>query len=438
MTINIESSPEPKATRQEDKKQGISMSHSRDRLLFILTLGALTALGPMAVDLYLPAIPAIAEDMGEPLSIIQYTLSAYTVGFALGQLLYGPLSDRFGRRKIMFPGLVAFLVTSVLASLCENGLQLIIVRVLQAMAASAVMVTIPAMVRDLFSRQQSAKIMSSILMVMTIAPLIAPLLGGQMLKFMGWESLFIFLAVMSALAMVLAASKVPETLPEEKRLVIPASQLFLIYLSVLKNREAMGCILCHGFFFGGMFAFIAGSPYVYIELYGVKPEHYGLLFAVNIMAMMVMNMINIRLIDRLPLFTILKTGSILASISAVVMLVNAKFEIGGLVGLMIPVVIYVSCIGLTGPNSNALALSHFPRSAGTANAMSGALRFTIGGVSSAVVGLLHNGTDVPMTAVVAVCGLLSFVSLLIVRNKGVPLDEVMPEDTSDSEVRTSA
>ncbi|MGI9282789.1 MAG: Bcr/CflA family multidrug efflux MFS transporter [Endozoicomonas sp.] len=416
----------------------INIENRSDRLLFILTLGALTTLGPLAIDLYLPAIPAIAQAMGEPLSTIQYTLSAYTIGFALGQLLYGPLSDRFGRRKIMFPGLIAFLITNVLAALCETGLQLIIVRILQAMAGAAVMVTIPAMVRDLFPRQESAKVMSSILMVMTVAPLIAPLLGGQILKFLGWESLFIFLAILTALAMVLAVSKVPETLSDDRKLVIPASQLCLTYLSVLKNREAMGCILCHAFFFGGMFAFIAGSPYVYIDLYGVKPESYGLLFAVNIIAMMAMNMINIRLIGRLQLFSILKAGCTLAAISSVLLLVIAKFEIAGLAGLMIPIVIYISCIGLTGPNSNALALSHFPKSAGTANAMAGALRFTIGGVSSAVVGLLHNGTAVPMAAVMAICGLLSVASLLLVKNQGIPLDEQTPEGTPASEAKVSA
>ena len=399
----------------------VDIHNKNERFFFILTLGALTMLGPMAIDLYLPALPAIARDMGEPLSRIQFTISAYTIGFALGQLLYGPLSDRFGRQKVMLPGLIGYIVTNILAALCTTADQLIFVRALQAMAGAAVMVTIPAMVRDLFPRQESARAMSSILLVMTVAPLVAPLLGGQMLRFWGWESLFVFLAALAFLAMGLALWRVPETLSEERRLIVPPGELAATYLSVLKNRNAMGTILCHGFFFGGMFAFIAGSPFVYIELFGVDPERYGLLFGLNIVGMGIMNVINIRLIGRLPLFNILRMGSTTAAIASLTLLLNAKTGTAGLWGILVPVVIYVGCMGLTGPNANALALSHFPRSAGTANAMAGALRFGIGATTTAIVGLLHDGTAMPMAMVMAGCGILSVLSLLFVNNGGLPV-----------------
>lgn len=413
----------------------VNISNRNERLLFILTLGALTMLGPMAIDLYLPALPAIALDMGEPLSKIQFTLSAYTIGFAFGQLLYGPLADRFGRQKVLLPGLVGYIITNIMAALCTDANQLIIVRVLQAMAGAAVMVTIPAMVRDLFPRQESAKALSSILLVMTVAPLVAPLLGGQILKFAGWQSLFIFLAVLACFAMGLALWRVPETLPEEKRLIVPPKQLAATYLSVLKNREAMGCILCHGFFFGGMFAFIAGSPFVYIELYGIDPESYGFVFGLNIIAMAIMNMVNIRLIGRVPLFNILRTGSISAAVAACALLLSAKTGNVGLAGIVIPIVVYVGCIGLTGPNSNALALAHFPRSAGTANAMAGALRFSIGAATAAMVGFLHDGTATPMAIVMAGCGILSVMSLLLVRNGGVPESEMDKTETGTTKAK---
>ena len=417
----------------------IDIHNKNERMLFILTLGTLTMLGPMAIDLYLPALPAIAEDMGEPLSKIQFTLSAYTIGFALGQLLYGPLSDRFGRQKVMLPGLVGYIVTNILAAMCTDANQLIVVRVLQAMAGAAVMVTIPAMVRDLFPRQESAKALSSILLVMTVAPLMAPLLGGQILRFFGWESLFIFLAALAFLAMGLALWRVPETLPEDQRLMVPAKELAATYISVLKNRNAMGCILCHGFFFGGMFAFIAGSPFVYIELYGIGPESYGLVFGLNMIAMGIMNMINIRLIGRMPLFNILRTGSMSAAVAAFALLMSAKTGSAGLAGIVLPVVVYVGCIGFTGPNSNALALAHFPRSAGTANAMAGALRFSIGAATTAIVGLLHDGTAMPMAMVMAACGTLSVMSLLLVSNGGIPVTEPEPQkDSLTSKEKISA
>lgn len=394
-----------------------------DRLFLILTLGALTALGPLAIDLYLPAMPAIAESMGEPLSRIQYTLSAYTIGFALSQLVCGPLSDRFGRRAVMFPGIVFYILTNILAALCTNATQLIIVRVLQATAGAAIMVTIPAMIRDLFPREQVARALSSILMVMTVAPLVAPLLGGQILKFFGWPSLFLFLALMACLSMLLAILRVKETLPKEQRLVVSPPELALNYLNILKNREAMGCILCHAFFFGGMFAFITGSPFVYIELFGIAPENYGLLFAVNILAMAVTNMVNMRLVGSFQLFSILRSGCFIAAFAALVLLLNTLTGLGGLPGLMVPIAFYIACIGFTGPNSNALALAHFPKSAGTANALAGALRFTIGGVAGALVGFFHNDSAIPMAAVMAVCGLLSVTSLLLVKDEGRIVEE---------------
>ena len=406
----------------------MSITTRSDRFLLILTLAALTALGPMAIDLYLPALPAIARDMNEPLSRIQYSLSAYTIAFAMSQLVYGPLSDRFGRRAVMFPGLVGYIVTNILAAMCTTATELIIVRVLQAMSAAAIMVTIPAMIRDLFPREQVAKVLSSILLVMTVAPLVAPMLGGQILLFFGWESLFIFLALLACGSMVLAILRVKETLPEDRRLIVPPLELITNYRSILKNKEAMGCILCHSLFFGGMFAFIGGSPFVYIEYYGVPAEQYGLLFGANIVAMAIANMINLRLVGRVQLFSILRFGSSMAAIASAVLLVNAVTGFGGLFGIMIPVTIFIGCMGFTGPNSNALALGHFPKNAGTANALAGALRFTVGGITTALVGFLHNETVLPMAMVMAVCGMMSVLSLSMVKNGGQPTEEEASEE----------
>ena len=402
----------------------IDITKRSERNIFILTLGALTMLGPMAVDLYLPALPAIARAMGEPLSQIQYTLSAYIAGFGVGQLICGPLSDRWGRQKVLFFGLIFFIITNIMAAFCTTSLQLMMVRVLQAIAGAAIVVTIPAMVRDLFPKEESARALSSILMVMTLAPLVAPLLGGQLLKWFYWQALFIFLAVLGGLIFVLTIFHLKETLPARLRVRLTAREVLGSYLDVLSNREAMGCILCHGFFFGGMFAFISGSPFVYIELFGVPAENYGFLFGANIVALALMNMVNIQLIGRFLLFNILRCGSLLAAFFALTLLFNAVTGMGDLLGIVLPIVFYVGCMSLTGPSSNALALAHFPNTAGTANAVAGTVRFSIGGLSSLAVGYFHDGTAITMAAVMAVCGILSVASLLMVNNKGLTQDEL--------------
>lgn len=408
-----------------------------DRHLLVLILGTLTCLGPLAIDLYLPAMPEIARSMGEPLGRIQLTLSAYTIGFALGQIIFGPLSDRFGRMKIILPGIVGYIATNILSSMAGSANELIIIRCLQALAGAAVMVCIPAMVRDLFPREECAKVLSSILLVMTIAPLAAPILGGQILRFAGWPSLFLFMAGAGALAFVLALFKLQESLPEERRAQMNPRELVRAYKSVLTHRQAMSYILAHGFFFGGMFAFISGSPFVYIELFGVPADQYGYLFGLNIIGMGLCNIINMRLMGRFQLRNLLRFGCYTACVAGMLLLFNAWSGFGGLAGIVIPVILFIACMGFTGPNSNALALENFPRIAGTANAAAGVLRFGIGGITAGLAGMLHNGTAIPMAGLMAGCACLSVLCLTFVGGKAAETEESVDEDTSAEPVPLS-
>ncbi|MCL6270897.1 Bcr/CflA family multidrug efflux MFS transporter [Sansalvadorimonas sp. 2012CJ34-2] len=390
-----------------------STTSTQSQRFLILILGALTCLGPMAIDLYLPAMPAIAKGMGEPLGLIQLTLSAYTIGFALGQVIFGPLSDRFGRRRVMLSGLVGYVLTNFLATMTETATQLIVVRIFQALAGASVMVCIPAMVRDLFPRKECARAMSSILLVMTIAPLVAPVIGGHILRFAGWQSLFLFLSVLGVLALLLSLAQVKESLPAERRTYMTPRKLLQSYKDVMTHREAMSCILAHGFFFGGMFAFISGSPFVYIELFGVPAENYGYLFGMNILGMAFCNVLNMRLMNSFPLHGLLRFGVGMSFLASLIMLLNAWTGFGGLAGIAAPVVLYIACSGFSGPNANALALAHFPKIAGTANAAAGVVRFTLGGITAGLAGILHNGTVYPMVGLMVVCGLLSVLSLIV-------------------------
>ena len=399
------------------------ISTGQNTRILILILGALTCLGPMAIDLYLPAMPAIARSMEEPLGRIQLTISAYTVGFAIGQVIFGPLSDRFGRMRIILTGIIAYVITNTLAALTETALQLIVIRIFQALSGAAIMVCIPAMVRDIFPKKECARALSSILLVMTIAPLVAPIVGGQILRLAGWPSLFLFLAVLGGLAFLLTFFGLGESLPENRRMTLTPKGLMKAYKEVITHRQAMSYILAHGFFFGGMFAFISGSPFVYIDLYGVPAENYGYLFGMNILGIGLCNILNMRLMNDFSLSTLLRIGIGVSFTASIIMLVNAWFGFGGLAGIVIPVILFISCMGLSGPNSNTLALAYFPHMAGTANAAAGVIRFTISGISSALVGLLHNGTAFPMVGVMAACGLLSVLSLLVLGERNAPAQE---------------
>ena len=409
-----------------------NLATAQGRRLLVLALGLITALGPMAIDLYLPALPAIAQEMGEPLGRIQLTLSAYTIGLALGQIIFGPMSDRFGRMKIMLPGIVGYIVTNLLASMASSATELIMIRVLQALSGAAVAVCIPAMVRDMFPKQECARILSSILLVMTMAPLIAPVIGGQILKFWGWESLFLFLSALGCVAFVLAFFRLSESLVPENRLSMNPADIGRAYWNILSHKKAMSYILAHGFFFGGMFAFISGSPFVYIELFGVPAEHYGYLFALNIVMLGIFNMINMWLMKHFELKTLLLVGCSIACVAGLALLVNTSIGFGGLAGVVVPCMVFVGMMSFSGPNANTLTLELFPKSAGTANAAAGVTRFGLGGITAGLAGVLHNGTAVPMAAIMAGCGLLAVICLITLGGykRDDDLSEETPQDTA--------
>ncbi len=399
----------------------------RERRVLIVILGIITALGPMAIDLYLPALPTIAQEMGEPLGRIQLTLSAYTIGFALGQIVFGPMSDRFGRLRVMLPGIIGYAFFNLLASMTGSATELMIVRVLQAFSGAAVMVCIPAMVRDMFPGKECARILASVMLVMTVAPLVAPMLGGQILKYCGWPSLFVFLALLGCLAFVLAMTRLKESLPKERRAQLSPKALAVAYGNVLRHRQAMGYILAHAFFFGGMFAFVSGSPFVYIELFGVPAERYGLLFGLNVISLATCNMANMRLMSRFELRHLLVFGCTMACLAGGLLMFNVWHDIGGLLGVLIPCVIYMGMVGFTGPNSNALALGFFPKNAGTANATAGVMRFGIGGITAGLAGFLHDGTAMPMAMIMGSCGALSLITILTL-GRGVGQHQAVEEE----------
>jgi len=370
--------------------------------LFIL-LGALAGLTPLAIYMYLPAIPTIAQDLGAGVEGVQLTVSLFLGGFALGQLVYGPLADSLGRRPVILFGLALFSLSSLGCLLVTDLNQLLGLRFLQASGGAAGAVVVNALLRDLFSGEDLVRAMSLVILTMTLAPLVAPLLGSLLLG-LGWHAIFALLALLGALLFIMLYHLVPETLPPEGRRPLRPAVVLGGFADVLRHRLAMGQLLPGILASAGMFAFISGSPYVYIGFFGLSPLEYGLLFALNVGLMMLLTFLNTRLIRRWGQERMLRIGLFGVALASVLLLVVGLTGMGGLMGLVIPVVLYVGQLGFIGANSMSLAMNHFGSSAGTASALAGTLRFGCGALAGWGVNLLPASSPLPMAGGMALCG----------------------------------
>ncbi|WP_242521507.1 Bcr/CflA family multidrug efflux MFS transporter [Motiliproteus sp. SC1-56] len=374
----------------------------------LLVLGALAATAPLAVDMYLPALPAIAEELQAPISRVQQTLAVFMLGFAACQVLYGPLSDRFGRKPVILFGLLLFAVASLLCARAGSVSELLTWRLLQALGGGATSVVVAALVRDLYQGDEAARAMSLVIMSMTLAPLLAPLLGGQVLLWFDWRLIFYLLAGFALLLALLIWRRLPETLSQPRTL--SPGNLARGYLAVLVHRSALGHLLCAAFSFAGMFAFIAGSPFVYIGYFGVSEQFYGLLFGANVLVMMLLNWMNRRWVMTLGGARLIRVATWVQLLCGLGMVALVVMDAATLVLLVPLLVAFVGMIGLLGANTTAGVLTPFGHSAGSASALLGSLRFLTGAGAAALVGWFHDETPLPMVAVIAGCGLLSFAS----------------------------
>ncbi len=381
-------------------------------LLLLVVLGSLMAFASISTDTYLPAFPAIAADFGVTEGRIQLTISSYLIGFSLGQLIWGPISDRVGRRGPIIWGMVLFVVGSAGCGLSGSAEGLILWRLLQALGASAGPVLARAMVRDLYARERAAQMLSTLMLIMAVAPLLGPIVGGQILELSGWRSIFWCLTAVGFISAI-GVLMIDETLPAERRDQGRLAGVWRSYGRVLSDRRLIGYAAVGGFYYGGAFAYIAGTPFAYIDYYKVLPTAYGLLFAVNVVGLMAANFFNARLVVRLGPDRILRFGAVMAALSGVLLAVDARLGLGGLWGLAIPLFFYFSAAGFIVANSVAGALTAFPREAGAASAVLGAVHYGAGIFSAALLGWLADGTPWPMGVVIGVAGLFSLVSSLM-------------------------
>lgn len=371
----------------------------------ILILGALSAFGPLAIDFYLPAFPAMAVAFGTDEQHVQLTLAAYFLGLSIGQLAYGPVADRFGRRLPLLIGVGLFTLASLFCAFAPSLDWLIGARFLQALGGCAGMVISRAVVSDKCDAVGSAKVFSQLMLVMGLAPILAPMLGGLLVNLHGWQSIFIALTLFSAAAGLAVAMGLPESMPAHQPRQ-PLSGALRQYGRLLSDKVYLGHALTGGIAIAGMFSYIAGSPFVFIKLYGVPAEHFGWLFGVNAAGFILVAQINARLLSRRgPAFLLTRTVWLYLAAGLVLLAVSA-LHTEHLWPLMIPLFICISSLGCILPNASACAMNGQGARAGSASALLGCLQFSVAAGAAALVGVLHDGTAVPMAMVISLCGVL--------------------------------
>jgi DHA1 family bicyclomycin/chloramphenicol resistance-like MFS transporter len=370
-----------------------------DRRL-ILLLGALAACGPLSIDMYLPSLPALAVSFGTTAAAAQITLTSFMLGFSLGMLVYGPLSDAYGRRPVLLGGIVLYTLASVGCALSFSIHSLVALRFLQALGAGSASVLARAIARDAHAPSDAARVLSMLAIVTSIGPLLAPLIGGQLLLLGGWRAVFVTLTVFGTLCAVTTYLRVPETWPREKRATSALGRSFAAYGRLLTDPVTWGHTLCGGMAFASMFAYITATPFVYIDYFHVKPQHYGFFFGLNIIS-------------------IASFVSVIAALATAFVCITG---LGGLWSIVVCLFFVVGVVGLLSANCTTDLMHRYPHNAGAAAAVFGAVQLALGALASVAVGMFHDGTPQGMGIVIGVTGVLTFVGrTLVLRWHGTPV-----------------
>lgn len=379
-------------------------------------LGSLTALGPLSIDMYLPSFQAIARDLTASPAQVQLTLAVFFVALGIGQAFYGPLSDRFGRRRPLCFGLALYVLASAGCALARSIEALVAWRFAQALGGCAGMVIARAVVRDRFDEREAARFFSLLILVTGLAPILAPSIGGQILVFFSWRAIFWTLAGFALVGFITATFVLPESLPPERRTEGGVATALRVYARLLRDRAFMRYALSGALVISGMFAYIFGSPFVFMQIYGVRPERFGWIFGAIALGLISASQLNRVVLARVAGARILSHALVVTAAAGVILLVMAWTGVGGLAGLLGPLFVYIASLGFVLPNVIATALGPQGRNAGTASALLGTLQFGAGATVGALLGVLGDGTAAPMAGLIAACGL----SALLVHRLAAP------------------
>ncbi|WP_435104181.1 Bcr/CflA family multidrug efflux MFS transporter [Arhodomonas sp. AD133] len=374
----------------------------------IAILGMLTAFGPMSIDLYLPGLPAMADELGVSSAAAQQSLSLFFIGLAAGQLVYGPFSDRYGRRPVLVVSILLYLVSSIMCVIAPTLPVLLGGRFLQGLGAAAGPVVARAVIRDVYHGSRAARMLSFVILVMAVAPLVAPLLGGQIVATLGWRGIFAALAGFSVLCLAVVGFALGETNPAQRRSGQRLGPLFTAYATLLRDREALAFLTAGGMAFGALFAYVSSSSFIYIQVYGVSPEAFGGYFALNVMGLVTANVVNGQLVERFGYRRLLRIGATVTLLGSLVLAVTTTTGFGGLAGLAVPLFFAVGNVGLVGANTVTGLLDGYPDNAGGASALFGFFQFGIGALAGALVGVVNISPAVDMAVIMSGCAAVSF------------------------------
>jgi DHA1 family bicyclomycin/chloramphenicol resistance-like MFS transporter len=367
--------------------------------------------------MYLPGFPDIARDLHTTVAHITLSITSFFIGISVGQMIYGPLLDKFGRKKPLVIGLIVYLFTSVACAFAPTADALIGIRFLQALGSCAGMVASRALVRDIFPVKENAKIFSLLMLVLALSPIIAPTLGGYVSAAFGWQTIFYILAGIAGITLLLTLFKLPEGRKPELTLSLKPKPIINGFLEVSKVPQFYTYAFAGAIASSGLYAYIAGSPFVFMEIYHVSEKQYGWIFAFVAMGLITASQINTLLLRKYSSEQIIKATLFCQCLTGIALVLGTWFHILGLFSTIFLIWVFLSTQGFAFPNSSALSLAPFTKNAGTASALMGAIQLGIGAISTALVSILNNGTAMPMAAVMCACAVGSFLVLIIGRRR---------------------
>ncbi len=388
-----------------------------DTLPMTLMLALLAAMGPLSTDMYLASLPAMTEAFSATVGGIQLTLSVYMAGFALSQIFFGPLSDRFGRRPLLLGGLLLYSGSGLACAFAPNIETLIGLRLLQAIGACVGPVLSRAVVRDLYGREGSARAMSHMGTAMAVAPFVAPILGSYLSVWFGWQANFYFMGAYGLIGAAAVWALLAESVPQKDLHALRPSQMARNFSRLLRDRSYLGYTLACSFCYGGLFAFISGSSFVLIDMLGVAQENFGYFFAMGVGGYMLGTVVSGRLAGRLSMSAAVAAGATVSAGAGVAMAGMAWAGIDSVTAVVAPMVVYMAGMGIVLPQAQSAAIAPYPQMAGSASALLGTLQYSFAAIVGVGVGQLDDGTQIPMTTAIGLMGVLTLAAYWLIAGK---------------------